>query len=142
METGTSRIDAFVEVAELEHTIAGLYGGDGNRDYERTLGALDALKDIQKALALEENPHEEIKIGYIIKITRYLMLLGLQISMPGEGDDLHIGSKDGLQDQENELNRTSGPLKIRYEVIEEIEGTKAEILRAFIRYKRTQKYGS
>ena len=39
------RLDTLIEAADLEHQVARLDGGGGNREYESSRGALEALKN-------------------------------------------------------------------------------------------------
>lgn len=130
-----SRLDAIVEVADLEHQVACLHGGSGNREYESSRGALEALRTARDTLAQSDDPTSARVVGNIVRNIVRPRLFGFLPLPSFKGPEwLHIGDMNELENGEQEHG-----IRVQREVVEQIEGTRAEVLRSFLeRNKKSQ----
>lgn len=130
-----NRLDAIIEVAELEHAIVSQRAGSGNQEYECTHGALEALKITRNILKHPEDKTSERVIGYIINSTVHKKFLGILPLPPRKSREwLHIGN---ICEPTN--TRHENGIYVEHEVVDQIEGTRAEILKAFLqRHNKSQ----
>ena len=114
------RIDRIIEATELEHKIISIDAGSGNREFERTNGALEALKKAREAITQEKDPTKIEVIGHVIR--NIVKICG--IPLPPGPEWLHIGDMSELeQDRDND---------VRYKVVDQIRGTRIQILKTFL----------
>lgn len=183
-----------VEEAELDHEIAELYGGGGNREYESTKGGVEALAYAEKFLTRQGGPHPIDELdeliaearenhekadkqcladgsrlwrstygaqetlrnaretlrkglddtrakmtGYIYKHVFYKSIGPLRIPSvlfnASRIEFLHIGDKTGLEPEKCDLITYRD-----HEIIKTLEGTRTEIMNAFLdKYSRKRK---
>ncbi|MBT6068212.1 hypothetical protein HOG48_00485 [Candidatus Peregrinibacteria bacterium] len=127
------RLDRLIETAELEHKVACLNGGGGNREFEASSGALQALKDARETLGSDEDPTlAEVEAHVVESVTRVKLLGMLTLLRGPKYKWLHIGDKSELKDAKPPLNG----MRTEHEILESFRGTRIEVLRLFL-----EKYG-
>jgi len=129
------RLDKLIESMELEHEVACLHGGNGNRDFESTSGALKALRNARDVLAQTEDPEEAQAVGHIVRKIVQTRLFGLIPIIPKiKGSEwLHIGDMSELKS-----GKRKNGIIIGWEVVDQIEGTREQILRTYLERKNVK----
>ena len=122
-DTPQNRLSRLVTEAELTHEMA-IYngGGSGNREYESTQGAIDALTKAQETLRAKEDPtREKVKAQVVRNITKALGFIKIK-----GFEWLHIGDESEIAESANG----------DYEIILRMEGTRIDLMRAFLESKK------
>lgn len=129
-----SRLDALIESADLEHQVACLHGGNGNREYESTRGVLEALRTARDNLAQSDNPTSARVVGHVVRNIVRSRLFGFLPLPSFKGPEwLHIGDMNELGGEQKHS------IRVEYKAVDRIEGTRQEVLRAYLdRKKRPQ----
>jgi len=124
------RLHRLEEEAKLEHKIAKLSGGSGNRQFEATLGALNTLERVRKVLGEADDETRKIFTGYFIRDILLHKLAWWTITTPG-AEYPYIGDLEELQKEKGS--------DFKIEIFRELAGTRRAILEAFLQYKKAKK---
>ena len=126
------RLDSLIETAGLEHEVSSLHGGSGNREFESSRGALEALRNARDILVQSEDPTSTRVVGHIVRNILHMRLFGFLPLPSSKGPEwLHIGDMNELQNGKSEHG-----IRVEHEVIDRIEGTRQQVLRAYLERKK------
>lgn len=122
------RLERLEEEARLEHEIAQLPGASRDR-FEATLSALIAIKHARAVLANEADETTAVLTGYFVRNV-LLHKLGKLILQRTPGTEYpYIGD---IEKHRKELAQHDFEL----EILQQVEGTRREILKQFLMYKK------
>ncbi|MFH0820870.1 MAG: hypothetical protein V1908_03795 [Candidatus Peregrinibacteria bacterium] len=117
-----TRLDRMIAELEVFKQILEAQGHrDGNREVERTRGAIEALTGAKQALLGENDPTQYPVVGGVDQMrTDYPHLKGRKIMRLRIGDEVVIGAEDSADES------------IRYEKIRAVQGTRLQVFQAFL----------
>lgn len=126
-------LNRYIEEATLEHEIVAQRATEGNTEYQRTYGRLEALTNLKRDLESGKASDDPETLGTIYRNKiRKVLPFDLRWTLSQTPEFLHYGPPDDLETRREEN------FEIVPEVIKVLTGKKRQIQRAFLERKKNQ----